>query len=85
MSRDGPLLDTRAPAFTPVIDRGPAQWRSSGSHGPTAGEQDECDMLLIFAMLTDYTRNKTSLYEHTNCVLVSKVEINIHIFLYDFK
>ena len=50
VSWDGPLLDTRMPAFTPVIDRGPAQWRSSGSHDPTAGEQDDCYMLLISAM-----------------------------------
>mgnify|MGYP006890269041 CR=1 FL=1 len=33
-------------------------------------------VLFISAMLTDYNRNKTSLYEHTNGVLKSKVEIH---------
>ena len=36
VSRDGPLLDIRAPVFTPVIDRGLGQWKSSGSHGLTS-------------------------------------------------
>jgi len=33
LTQDGPLLDTSARAFIYVIDRGPAQQRSRGSHG----------------------------------------------------
>ena len=32
VSEVGPLLDIKVPAFTPVINRGPAQERSSGNH-----------------------------------------------------
>ena len=50
MSRDGPLLDTRAPAFTPVIDREPARRDGVEAMDRRAGEQDDCDMLLISAL-----------------------------------
>ena len=61
VSRDG-LLDARAPAFTHIIDRGPAQAFTHVIHwGPARGdraeamawrawEQDDCDMLLISAV-----------------------------------
>jgi len=35
VSLDGKLLDTRAPVLIHVIDRGPAQWRSSRSYSLT--------------------------------------------------
>ena len=50
VSRDGPLLNTRAPAFTPVIDREPAMRDRVEAMACRVEEQDDCDMLLISAM-----------------------------------